>query len=78
MSKGYPFPDLEKLRRAMALRGWTRAMLAAKAGISPTSAYKVLQGRNCSAEVIEAVARAMLENPARTDTAAFVLSEETA
>lgn len=34
MSKGYPFPDVAKLERALTLRGWPLAVLADKAAIA--------------------------------------------
>lgn len=71
------FPDVAKLRRALDLRSWTNADLAKAAGISPSSASRIVSGRRASPDKIKKVAQALADHPAiDTPVGRFVLDAE--
>lgn len=61
--RGYPFPDMHKLERGLALRQWTRETLAEKAGIGIGTAYRAVAGKPIAIETIRRIALALLVNP---------------
>jgi predicted transcriptional regulator len=70
--KGFPFPDIPKLEQAMVLRGWDRALLAEKSGLPLSVVYRVLAGKSVMHETIEAVSKALIDNPPDTAVAEFL------
>ena len=74
---GRPFPDRERLAEALQRRFWSMSDWARAAGVSVSLAQNAVIGRNLSDESIEALAKALLENPPpeKTATAAWVAGE---
>lgn len=56
----------------MALRSWTVEDLANHAGISIGSAFRVVAGVVVRPDTIEAVAKAIIDNPPESAIAAFL------
>lgn len=65
-----------RVRRSMALRGWTHRQLAERAGVSTAQIWRLLNGRNVHPSTTERICRALLDNQPETAVAEFLAAGE--